>query len=260
MQLECLSPIGGYFELERPANRTALPAHALRYQSARAALRALLEFGRPRRLWLPAYVCDAVALAARAAGTPVQFYALAPDLGVPSTVTPEPGEWLLYVNYFGLCSAQAAALLARVRPDQIILDHAQAYFEAPADCLATLYSPRKFFGLPDGGLLHTCLNIPPPAEQDQQSIQRTLHLLKRCALDAESGYADFQCAEAQLSDSQPRQMSTLTERLLEDVDCATAQRIRRANFATLHHALGADNTMPLSLNEVAPAYSQTLVR
>lgn len=248
MQHNGPASIGGYFELERPASHTPLPSQALRYQSARAALRALLEAGRPSALWLPGYVCDAVVQAARDAGTPLHFYSLSPDLGVPQDVAPGPGEWLLYVNYFGLCDAHSRALLARVDSSQIVLDHAQAYFSPPADCLATIYSPRKFFGLPDGGLLHTQLPMAAAHEQDDSSVDRVHHLIKRVAFDAEHGYADFQAAETQLSDTRPRRMSQLTQRLLEDADPDRSRTIRRRNFHVLHDALGMNNAMPLDID------------
>ena len=240
--------IGGYFELERAARQTPIPAQALRYQSARAALRALLESGRPTALCLPHYICNVVVQAAQDVGIALRFYSLASNLGVPQHVAPRPGEWLLYVNYFGLCDDHSQALLSRVDPGQVILDHAQAYFSPPADCLATVYSPRKFFGLPDGGLLYTRLPVCVPHLQDESSVDRTQHLVKRAAFDAEQGYADFQAAEAQLSDTRPRAMSQLTQRLLEGADQERSRVVRRRNFHQLHEALGERNAMPLNLD------------
>ena len=50
-------PIGGYLELELPfINKVPYP-EALRFQSARSALLALLRAGKPQRVWVPRFIC-----------------------------------------------------------------------------------------------------------------------------------------------------------------------------------------------------------
>ena len=61
------------------------------------------------------------------------------------------GGWLLYVNYFGICQHQERQVLERFGASRVVLDRSQAFFADPIDCLATIYSPRKFFGVPTEG-------------------------------------------------------------------------------------------------------------
>lgn len=242
--------IGGYFELELPVTVYPLHQHAIRFQSARAAFHALLNVGRPQRVWMPKYICDAMLEPLHALGIEIIFYDLDQRLSVAESVTLAPQDWLLYVNYFGLCGEQEAQLLKRFNPSQLIMDHSQAFFARPQNCLATIYSPRKFFGLPDGGLLHTDLNVSAPEQLDSGSVARCTHLLQRLDTTAEAGYADFQRAEESLDDTQPRRMSSLSTRLLASIDHETIKQRRNTNFNFLHQRLQHLNDFDVDLTEI----------
>lgn len=242
--------IGGYFELELPAGGPSPYPGAFTFQSARAAFCALLRAGRPNRVWVPRYICDAMLAPLRFVGIAVEFYSLEEDFSVAADLHLQADEWLLYVNYFGLCSLQQQRLLQRFNPAQIVFDHAQAFFAQPLDCLATIYSPRKFFGLPDGGLMVTRLPGVEPADVDESALQRATHLLKRLAGTPESGYADYQIAERSLENVEPKRMSVLTERLFTSIDHATVKEKRNENFRFLHQALSDVNTVSLDLERV----------
>jgi len=145
--------IGGYFELELPAAASDYHAGALRLQSARAALLLLLQQGKPSAVWLPWYLCQSMLEPLQACGIAIRRYALDAQLQ-PAQLPPlASGEWLLYVNYFGLCDAAVERLLAHYPAGQLIIDQSQAFYSPARPCLANIYSPRKFFGVPDGGYL-----------------------------------------------------------------------------------------------------------
>jgi len=239
--------IGGYFELELPVAIYPLPQHAIRFQAARAAFHALLNVGQPQRVWMPKYICDAMLAPLHALGIEIIFYDLDQRLGVVESVTLAPQDWLLYVNYFGLCGEQEAQLLKRFKPSQLIMDHSQAFFARPQNCLATIYSPRKFFGLPDGGLLHTDLNVSEPEQLDCGSVARCTHLLQRLDTTAEDGYADFKLAEETLHDSLPRRMSSLSARLFGCIDLDRVKQHRNTNFQFLHRNLKHLNRLQIDL-------------
>lgn len=228
--------IGGYFELELPPAGAALHDGALRFQSSRAAFLALLRAMRPTAVWMPWYICDAMLEPLRMTGTPVKRYRLDAGLRVQSADIAH-GEWLVYVNYFGLCAQQVDDVLSRFPRERVVIDNAQALFAESADCLATLYSPRKFLGVPDGGFLVTQQPIAMPEATDDASLLRCGHLLTRLAKDAEAGYADYAAAEESLKHQEPLRMSALTERLLAGVDYESVRARRAENFAFLHEKL-----------------------
>ncbi|RXN92587.1 hypothetical protein C7R54_02185 [Achromobacter aloeverae] len=196
---------------------------------------------------MPFYICDAMLAPIRALGIEIAFYTLDEQLAVSKEVTPRATDCLLYVNYFGICGQQTTQLLRRIAPEQVILDHSQAFFCEPKECLATIYSPRKFFGIPDGGLLVSSAIAEDVVLPEDDSMPRTAHLLKRLAYDAERGYADFQASEATLADTRPRAMSTLTQRLLSAVDTSGARARRNENFRILHDHLGHLNLLNVQL-------------
>ncbi len=242
--------VGGYFELELPQGNSSFYPAALRFQSARASFYALLCAGRPRKIWMPHYICDSMLGPLKAAGVDVSFYSINEDFSVKDDVYPRPDEWVLYVNYFGVCSSRQLDILKMFNYEQVIFDHSQAFYAPPLDCLATIYSPRKFFGIPDGGLLITKLPIPEPEGTDDGSIQRSLHLLKRLAGTPESGYADYQAAERTLEDFHYKKMSALTERLLSSIDYEAARLKRNENFRFLHKELGRHNKLEFDVDAI----------
>ncbi len=243
------SPVGGYFGLELPLSaQGGRHAGAAAYQSARSALHALLESARPQpaRIWFPRYICDAMLQPVLQAGVAVRHYAIDRHFDILDDICLDDDEWLLYVNYFGICSEQANKIIARFPRKQVIMDCSQAWFAQPLDCLANIYSPRKFFGVPDGGIL--CSDHVPATTypRDTGSIEYSRHLLKRLAEGPEAGYADYQAAEARLSALEPRHMSALTERILQSIDQQHACEVRNRNFALLDQALHARNPLRLA--------------
>ncbi|WP_041277417.1 hypothetical protein [Desulfotalea psychrophila] len=242
--------IGGYFELELPVAKQSLYPQALRYQSARSAFYALILYVNPRRIWMPLYICDAMLAPVHKAGVEVSFYSLNDDFSIKEDLKLQENDLLLYVNYFGVCGKQQLKILEKYNSDQIVFDHSQAFFQAPLDCLATIYSPRKFFGVPDGGFLVTNVSMVEPEEIDEDSIKRSIHLLKRLADSAEFGYLDYQLAEKTLMDFVPKKMSKLTERLLSVVDYDAVRTARNENFLYIHSILGGSNKININLSFV----------
>ena len=242
--------LGGYFELELPPAPNPLYPQALAYQSARAAFQALLTAGNPGRVWIPRFICDEMIAPLSATGIAYSFYDLNADIGVSQSVVLAPSDWLLYVNYFGICGRWVEELSRRFLPSQLVFDHSQAFFSPPGNGLATIYSPRKFFGVPDGGLLITTLSMPEPAEVESDSIARCAHLLTRLDKTPEAGYADFLKAEQSLRDTRPRKMSQLSHRLLRSIHHDAVKRQRSANFRFLHERLQHLNGLDIQATNI----------
>ncbi|WP_297476102.1 hypothetical protein [Ferrovum sp.] len=237
--------IGGYFGLDLPEYGALYP-QAVHYQSARSALRAVLECQGIHRVWMPAYVCDSVLRAADAAGIEARTYGLDNSLypsDLPSTLLDD--EVVLYVNYFGLCQSVVKRLQTQYLLEHLIIDNSQALFAPHNGELATIYSPRKFAGLPDGGLLlHSSrLSITVPSVEDQGSFERMKYLLLRTSCSAREGYAAFQEARNSLQNLPPMTMSRLTRRLIRSIDWQQVRSRRRDNFAVIAQRLNPMNAI-----------------
>lgn len=242
--------IGGYFELELPAQRTQVFPDALRFQSARSAFYALLHAGRPRRVWMPRYLCDTMYAPLEELGIDCRQYSIDESFGIAAELALGEGEWLYYVNYFGVHDSHVDAVLARFGRERVVVDNCQAFFSSPRPCVATIYSPRKFFGVPDGGLLLTDIEVDLPAQRDTGSLLRSAHLVERMAASPEAGYASYKAAEHSLEQLAPRRMSQLTDTILSTVDLDLIRSKRNDNFRALHAELASHNRCILDMAQI----------
>ncbi|MDD2608886.1 MAG: hypothetical protein PHX60_04220 [Giesbergeria sp.] len=246
--------IGGYFELELPRNFSEKYPNALKFQSARAAFLALLQqMPHIKRVWMPYYICDSMMMPVYAAGKELSFYTINQQFKIEHPPELSANDLLLYVNYFGICDSNVFEVIAQFNPEQIIIDCSQAFYSGPFQCLATIYSLRKFFGVPDGGLLVTSKDVVLPACQDVESIKRCTHLLERLAFSAETGYESYKMAEASLDDPTPKRMSQLTQIIMATIDYSLIENKRSENFAFLQKELGSTNKIKIKdTSTVAP--------
>ena len=242
--------IGGYFGLDIPEGDGHPYNDAFKYQSARAAFYALLLAVKPERVWMPRYICNSMLAPLYKADIEICFYEIKQDFSIADDIVLQKNDLLLYVNYFGIYEQNQQNLLENYNSEQIIFDHSQAFFTPPKKCLATIYSPRKFFGVPDGGLLITDVNMPIPEKQDEASYDRSLHLLKRFADSPEAGYQNFQRSESSLESFEPLRMSKLTERLLGGIDYQKVKKIRNRNFLYLHDQLKDRNKIVIDSDSI----------
>ena len=250
--------IGGYFALEPTGTDIGTGARyrdAPSFQSARAAFHALLRSGAPPKVWLPRYICNAMVAPLEACGAIIGYYSLTPDFEVEDSLRPADEDWIVCARYFGIIDGPFRSVAERHGSGRIVADHAQAFFSSPPECLATLYSPRKFFGIPDGGMLvsrehdisaprHLTWNADPTA------------LLARRERGAEAGYADFLATEKRFDDLTPQAMSPMAKKLLGGIDMDAVAETRRANFSFLHERIGPVNELllPYTTQDVPLCY------
>lgn len=248
-----IEAIGGYPSLELSKKNKAFHLGAFQYQSARAAFAALLlNMPEVCRVWMPSYICDSMLAPIKFSGKECIFYNISEKFDIATKIKLKKDDLLLYVNYFGVCETSVHRILEKFNRQQVIVDCSQAFYAGPYDCLATIYSPRKFFGVPDGGLMMTNKNIVPPLEQDADSILRMEHLITRLAFSAETGYASYQRAEESLRNCSPKVMSELTKKLLAAIDYLDVQETRLKNFSLLHELLKEENQFKFDMVSKAP--------
>jgi hypothetical protein len=252
--------IGGYFGLELNCNQNYLDEWGIAYQSARAALYAMLNHNKCQRIWLPKYICNSIIPAIEALGIEILRYDIDMTFRIKSEITLKVHDIVLYVNYFGICDAQEIELMSIFPTEKIIFDHSQAFFSKPKSVLATIYSPRKFLGVPDGGFLNTNEKISEQYQVDTGSVERAKHLLTRINDGAEAGYKDFKDADESLSDFIPMSMSNLTNRMLSAIDLVNVSKIRIDNFYYLHEKLGVLNELFIPQLSGAPLCYPLLIK
>jgi hypothetical protein len=242
---EC-DAIGGYFGLELPPAADAVGLRgAMAFQSATSAWHALLAVGRPSAVHMPWYICDSMLEPLAHLGIPVRRYAQDDRFRPLPDVRLAEREWLLCVNLFGLNRQLEDEVRDRFGPENVVFDHAHALFAAPGLGIGTVASPRKFVGVPDGGLLWTGLPVFEPAEEDTGSADRGMFLLQRAGLGAEAGFSAFREADVSTNGQAPLAMSRLTRRMLGSISNAAVTERRRRNYGFLHEMLGSLNQLAL---------------
>jgi len=221
--------IGGYFGLE--CGRSACPREGVRLNSGRNAIRLAARAYGAKTVCLPRYTCPVVKAALTDEGCEVREYDLDGRM-MPAERFPADA-FVVYNNYFGVMGRNVAEMASLYR--NLLVDNAQAFYARPVG-RAAAYSPRKFFGLPDGGIA-VGEGLSAAGLGVDRSSGRCSHLLKRHDLGAAAGYDDFRREGAQLEHAPVLRMSSLTETLLGNVDYAGARTRRLKNFATLHEKL-----------------------
>jgi len=102
---------GGYLPLELPHGQELYTgAGVLRLNCGRNAIVAALRDAGAKKVYLPYYNCNTVYDAVTRAGFAVERYPL-DARRLPVCPALGDGEWLLYVNYFGIASDDLLANL-----------------------------------------------------------------------------------------------------------------------------------------------------
>lgn len=248
-----ISEMGGYFGLELPDYGEPF-SDAMKFQSARSALRFILEKSDIEKLYLPSLICDSIVNAVRDAGIEMKFYNINKEFlpDVDSRDIDFQCTFLL-VNYFGLRTEALNNYVFEKAKLNFIIDNSQALMSEPGKEFATIYSPRKFMGLPDGGHLYSSSEKINSCYldliQDDSSLKRIQHLLKRLSHGPRAGYQEFLLAEASLSETFPKKMSALTSRIMRSVDLGKVSTIRRNNFDILNQTFAPLNILSWSMGD-----------
>lgn len=240
-----MKTLGGYFELELP-QRGEYHQDAIRLNTGRNAFEYILRAKGYRNVFLPYYICDAMLEPVHKLGLTCEFY------NIDETFRPlfdysclGENDVFVYVNYFGICDTQVEEIGRKGK--NIVIDNSQAFFSMPLKDTDTFYSPRKFFGVPDGAYLYTD-KILSELEKDL-SYMRFSHLLKNIDLGSENGYTEFRRNEDALANQPIKKMSKLTQRLLGAFDYSNVAQKRLQNFNFLHRNLEKYNCLDIKIND-----------
>lgn len=245
-----MKEIGGYIELDT-CRHAMLHEDAILLNCGRNALAYLLEAKGIKKLYLPYFLCDSVANVCKKYGVEVVFYHIGENW-LPKDLVIDGDAWLYIVNFYGQITREDLARLAAAYRN-IIIDNAQAYFDAPLANVDTLYTCRKFFGVSDGAVLYTNSKLERSLEIDE-SFNRIHYVLGRYERTASEFYEEA-AQNNDIFDNEPiKEMSRLTKNLLRSIDYEYVKQVRTNNFAYLHEKLREVNKLNVRLIEGAFMY------
>lgn len=237
-----MQEIGGYFELET----NHFEEHhkgALKLNSGSACLKQIIRTYKIKKILVPEFTCPVVWKSIRDENCECLFY----KVGLNFMPQQDFGKdnYVLYNNYFGINGRNVRILEQQYR--NLIVDNAQAFYSFD-NSLASFYSARKFFGVPDGGYLYCRDEVNLP-DTISESWNKCTALLKRCDRPASEGYADYKESEHMIAEEPVSRMSKLTECMLRSIDYEAVRKKRIENYQYLHEQLGKYNQIDADLNE-----------
>lgn len=239
---EMMKAIGGYFSWEFPIGKKPFPhENGTLVNSGHGALQLILQnIKKISKVWVPYFTCDIVLDTLDAIGVPYEFYHINFDLEIEKQLKLESDEYLIYTNYFGIMDSYVSTL-SKVYGGRLIIDNAQAFFTPEIEGCHHIYSPRKFVGVPDGGIALSPLNLNIDCLPSGDASGRCAHLLQRGEGKLSEGYDSFKSNDNTLRNIALTQMSRLTLDILHSLDYRKIVEIRRSNYNYLHSALATRN-------------------
>ncbi len=267
--------IGGMFGLELSARekiiaQTQLPPflaepHVL-LATARSAFTLLARTLSPKTVWLPSYLCGVVLGAFPAHLMDVRFYAIDERLQIADEdwlSEIQVNDMVVFIDYFGFSQWTDWGAEARRRGAWVVQDATQSFLNHHFNKNAhyAVFSPRKFVGVPDGGILlalngsdlpHEGLS-PPPSQWQMDSIMASI---LRAEYDRHGGERKwFELSQKNDADGpmEPCKMSDLSFLILKHVvDWQIVSQQRRDNYEVLALEFGKIALFPELPDDVVP--------
>jgi hypothetical protein len=236
-----MKEIGGYFGLECANFSTDWLDNKVALNSGRNALKYILRAYNIKKIAVPSYTCAFVWDSVKNEGCELNFYQI--DKNFMPTTEFSKDSFILYNNYFGISNYQVELLKQQYK--NLVIDNTQAFYSSQKG-LASFYSLRKFFGVPDGGLAWCDKELKEDFETST-SYHSCIHLLKSLDKGYDNGYINFMKNEFAIDDLPIQKMSNLTKVILRNIDYNKVKQIRLNNFNILHKTLEKTNELKINL-------------
>lgn len=237
-----MKEIGGYFGLEQLIDR---PYHinVIELNTARNALIYLVKAKKIKKIFLPYFLCDSVANILKKYSINYEYYHIDKDFMPIFNQELHLDEFLYIVNFYGQITDN---VIWKFKTEylNIILDNTQSFFQKPISGVDTIYSCRKYFGVPDGAYLSTDTTLDEKLEEDKSS-PRMNHILGRFEGQASTYYNDFKENDESFKMLPLKKMSRLSKNILGAIDYEKVRLRRHQNFLYLHDNLGNSNVLDI---------------
>lgn len=239
-----MKEIGGYIELDTYTG-SMLYEDGIKLNCGRNALAYIIKAKKINKINVPKFMCDSNDKVLIENGVEVIYYNIGLDF---KPQIKDYDGWLYVVNFYGQLTNEFILTLGK----NVIVDNAQAYFQRPVKGVDTIYTCRKFFGVPDGAILYTDKLIE--INLMDESYNRMNFLLGRFERTASEFYKDYVDNNHFFKDEPIKIMSKLTENLLHGLDYDVIKKKRTENFSYLNSKLASINKLTLKIPEGAFMY------
>lgn len=263
--------IGGEFDIElskmEQMNAFALAPNEYAYSSGRAALYQILNHIKQsfcvKTILLPEYLCESIVETVKKTSLPYSFYAIDEQLSLEENSLSEVykiNSSILIINYFGLVDIERQKQYIKSHyPDAIIIeDDVHAYYEYIKPLGVEDYkftSLRKWFAVPDGGLVKSKYSLPEVIRPNNFTpFKLTGAILKdqRTVLQNDKLYLSlFEKGEELLKNDYNSGMSNIAKCLYAAMDIEAVRQQREKNARVLLQGLKdiSSAQLMMSVNE-----------
>jgi dTDP-4-amino-4,6-dideoxygalactose transaminase len=255
--------IGGIFGLHMPETgvlnelnkKFNLKSNVQFFCNARSGIHAVFSALNPNKIWYPSYLCPSMLKIPSLLNSKLDFYPIDQELNIVDKYWIEniqQGDVVVMIAYFGYPIDEHIACAIKSKGAYVLEDASQALLSdhVGANSDYIVYSPRKFFGLPDGGILTYSDGLPKTKSPDNNPpyswwIKAFRAYLLRHQWDVgskEVKQEDWFLARKLAGKETPcgyYRMSTLSEAILttEVVDWGEIRAKRRGNYELLLSAI-----------------------
>lgn len=201
--------------------------------SARNSFRYVIKTFGIKEIYIPYYLCSCMRHIAFKEGCKINFYHINLDFS-PTCTFPE-NAYILYPNYFGVCS-KIVENLAKIYPN-LIVDNAHSFYSKQMG-IASFNSLRKFFPyIRDGALLNINEKVSFDIDKDDYTyIPKALNYDEICQ------------NERRIDNLDMKFMSETTYKLFKDTDLDFEKAKRKSVFQNFEKIYNDTNCLDFAIN------------
>ncbi|MCU7938650.1 MAG: hypothetical protein KZQ64_11495 [gamma proteobacterium symbiont of Bathyaustriella thionipta] len=240
--------IGGYFSLELKKNDFYYHKNSIKLNSARNCFEYILQTVKVNKVYVPYYNCSVMLEPLLKTNTSYEFYKINENLEIIDKIGLKSDEYILYVNYFGIKNKYIDFLI-EMYGSKLIVDNSQSFFSKFTKDIFSIYSPRKFFGVSDGGYLRG-KNITKLELDYDHSLGRISHLIGRIEETGSKYYSEYKKNDNSLIMQDIKKMSKFTDVILSNINYKEIVKIRNKNFLFLHEKLKSMNELNVDVEYI----------
>lgn len=209
--------------------------YILKLNLARNCLRYIIRAYSIKKLYMPFYICPTLRQAARKEDCRIVFYHI--DKDFYPVMDFNENDFILYPNYFGLCSENVFKLSKKYK--NLIVDNAHNFYMP--DCgLASFNSLRKFFNVKDGAYLYISKKLDEDIVKDDYFYEKFCGCLN---------YEQLVENEQRLDSEDIKLISDCTEEHFSYINLEEQKTLRLKKFRKFHDRFGASNDLEIKLGE-----------
>lgn len=237
---------GGFIEWEH-YNNSELYDNFIKLNSGRNCLLYLIRYYNIKHIYMPSFNCSAVFQPCEQENVKIDFYNINEEFlpVIPNSINDD--SWIYVINYYGQLDNNYMSKLHK-KYKNLIIDNAQAFFQMPVEDIPTLYTCRKYFGVPDGGYLYNGNDNDKMVLTTDNSIGRLSHLVGRFEESANKYYTNYLKNEEAIENLELKHMSRFTENLMKSIDYVNISKKRVRNFSKLDELLSKYNKIKCNSN------------